>query len=260
LKYLNSMKDQNKISYNSFKAFLEIIEYNYPYQMSTYAFMLQTKDYLVNLKREILDNIIFLKDENKTAYLNKLLFDLELEYKHAHTTKKEIDLWLTFNNISIEEVIKGNMSDNELIQFITAEPVSFLEKEKEGYNPHKEEIQNDFYNYFYGLAINEAIEFINEQFETPQKATNTEKTKLKTNLSVPQLALLFKELHKLKPNIFDIKTNTELYQFISESFITKQSSGDISTKSIKNKFEDPDQKTIDFWADKFRKMLTNVRN
>lgn len=254
------MKDQSNISYHSFKAFLEVIEYNYPYQMSTYVFMLSSKEYLVNLKREILENTIFLNDDNKPAYLNKLLFDLELEYKHAHTSKKDIDLWMSLYNISMEEVIKAKKSDNELIQFITSEPVSFLEKEKEGYNPRKEEIQNDFYNYFYGLAIHEAIEFINEQFETINKAKVTNKNKHKTNLSVPQLALLFKELNKLKPNIFDVKTNTELYQFISDSFTTKQSSGDISTKSLKNKFEDPDQKTIDFWADKFRKMLSNVRN
>jgi len=252
------MKDQNKISYNSFKAFLEIIEYNYPYQMSTYAFMLQTKDYLVNLKREILDNIIFLKDENKTAYLNKLLFDLELEYKHAHTTKKEIDLWLTFNNISMEEVLKANKSDNELIQFITSEPVSFIEKEKEGYNPQKEEIQKDFYNYFYGLAINEAIEFINEQFDTIQEAETFKTSKLKTNLSVPELATLFRELNKLKPDIFDIKSKTELHRFISNNFTSKKQDN-ISKGSIKNNFDTPDSKAADFWIENMYTIIDNLK-
>jgi len=254
------MKDQNKISYNSFNAFLEVLEYNYPVDMPTHFYIKRFEDYLISLKREILDNVIFLNDENKTAYLQKLLFDLELEAEHAHTSKKDIDLWLNLKDTTMEEVIKGKDNENQLISFITSRLVNFDDKNQPDYDPQKEQIQNDFYNYFYGKIINEAIEFINEQFVTTQKTTNSEKLKLKTNLSVPQLALLFRELHKLKPNIFDIKTNTELYQFISDNFTTKQSSGNISTKSIKNKFEDPDQKTIDFWADKFRKMLSNVRN
>ncbi len=207
-------------------------------------------------KEEILDNIIILSGDNKIAYLNKLIFKLEKEGEHAFTNKVEIDKWLIKYKLSMEDVIKGSNQKNELILFITSKNITFEETYEKGYNQDKELIQTDFYNYFYGEVVNEALDFINQQYNL----SGQQKNKLRTNLSVPQLALLFKELNKLKPNIFDIKTNTELYQFISDSFTTKQSAGDISTKSIKNKFEDPNQTTIDFWADKFRKMLSNVRN
>ena len=46
--------------------------------------------------------------------------------------------------------------------------------------------------------------------------------KLKTNLSVPELALLFKLLKDLKPNLFELKSEAELYRFISTNFETKR--------------------------------------
>ena len=253
------MKDQkNKISFNSFNAFLEIIEYNYPVDMPTHFYIKRFEDYLISLKREILDNVIILNGDSKAAYLQKLLFDLELEAEHAHTSKKDIDLWLHLKDTTMEEVIKGKDNENQLISFITSRLVNFDDKNQHDYNPHKEHIQNDFYNYFYGETIKEAIGFINEQFETPQKTTTTEKPKLKTNLSVPELATLFRELQKLKPDIFDIKSKTELHRFISNNFTSKKQDN-ISKGSIKNNFDTPDSKAADFWIENMYTLIDNLK-
>jgi len=86
------------------------------------------------------------------------------------------------------------------------------------------------------------------------------KTKhLKTNLSVPQLAYLFKMLMDSKPDIFDVKTNKELYQFIEANFTTKGKDEGPSVASLNNLYSDVDKEVASFWADRLRKMLEDAR-
>ncbi len=85
-----------------------------------------------------------------------------------------------------------------------------------------------------------------------------ENPKLKTNLSVPELATLFRELQKLKPDIFDIKSKAELHRFISNNFTSKKQEN-ISTSSIKNNFDNPDSKAADFWIEKLRTIISNLK-
>lgn len=74
--------------------------------------------------------------------------------------------------------------------------------------------------------------------------------KLKINLSVPELILLFRSLYELKPDIFAVETKEELYAFISANFITKGSPS-ISTGSLKNKFYKYDEKAKETWSKHF---------
>jgi len=84
--------------------------------------------------------------------------------------------------------------------------------------------------------------------------------KLKTNLSVPELALLFKLLKDLKPNIFDIKSEAELHRFISTNFETKRTGDkDISTQKLRSQFNQPESKAAEFWEEKLRLMLADVK-
>lgn len=84
--------------------------------------------------------------------------------------------------------------------------------------------------------------------------------KLKVNLSVPQLAYLFRLLYELKPDIFDIKSKTELYRFISDNFITKGvGEGGISLKNLNNQFTTPEKNTAKYWAVLLRMMLERAR-
>lgn len=82
--------------------------------------------------------------------------------------------------------------------------------------------------------------------------------KLKTTLSVTQLAYLFKMLLETKQ--ITVNTNAELFRFISKNFSTKgKPEGDISTDALNNKFNSPDNDTIKYWIDELLKMLQTSR-
>lgn len=84
--------------------------------------------------------------------------------------------------------------------------------------------------------------------------------KLKTNLSVPELALLFKLLKDLKPNIFEVKSEAELHRFISTNFETKKTGDkDISTQKLRNLFNQPDAKAAEFWEANIRLLQADVK-
>jgi len=88
----------------------------------------------------------------------------------------------------------------------------------------------------------------------------TNKPKLKTDLSVPQLSLLFKMVNDLKPKIFNTKSDAELFRFISANFQTKKSSEKgISTQKLRNEFNNPELKAIEFWEKHLHTLLSNIR-
>jgi hypothetical protein len=101
--------------------------------------------------------------------------------------------------------------------------------------------------------IQEKEETINPQFKSTPK--------LKTELSVPQLSLLFKMINDLKPKILNTKSDAELFRFISANFQTKKSSEKgISTQKLRNEFNTPELKSIEFWEKHLHTMLSNIRN
>jgi hypothetical protein len=74
--------------------------------------------------------------------------------------------------------------------------------------------------------------------------------KLKTNISVPELVLLFRSLDELKPDIFQLESKEELFSFIATNFETKASSS-LSAQSIKNNFYKYDEKAKGKWTEHF---------
>jgi len=111
-------------------------------------------------------------------------------------------------------------------------------------------------NYFQSIPrklndiLNAAKTFINANLSVDFSKLMEGKTPpIKTNLSVGDLALLFRMLFELRPVIFDIKTKAELFRFISSNFTTKKSKeGEISIDTITKKFNDPETKSKDLWA------------
>jgi len=102
------------------------------------------------------------------------------------------------------------------------------------------------------LGITELLSNISQ----PKKSN----PKLKTNLTVPQLAFLFKLLYELKPDIFDVQSKAELQRFISANFSTKGTSDqDISTEKLKQLFSDPDPDAAAFWRKHFLTMLAETK-
>lgn len=109
------------------------------------------------------------------------------------------------------------------------------------------------------LAMNKA--FVKDNLKIDfSKLSDAKNNRIKTNLSVPQVAMLFKMLNDLKPDIFDIKAEADLHRFISANFITKKSGDDgISIDKLRQLFNQPDTKAAEFWAEKLSAMATQAR-
>ncbi len=100
-----------------------------------------------------------------------------------------------------------------------------------------------------------------EKQPTNEESNATSVERLKVNLSVPQLALLFKMINDLKPSVLNIKSEAELLRFISANFQTKNSSKEngISIQKLRILFNQPDLKAIEFWEKHLHTMLSEVR-
>src|SRR5690606_16893199 len=85
--------------------------------------------------------------------------------------------------------------------------------------------------------------------------------KLKVNISVPQLALLFKMINDLKPSVLNVKSEAELHRFISANFQTISSNPEngISENKLRILFNQPDLKAIEFWEKHLRTMLADIK-
>ena len=82
--------------------------------------------------------------------------------------------------------------------------------------------------------------------------------KIKTKLSVPQLAYLFRCLVDEK-GILNEKNKASLFRKISAGYISTRQDN-ISPGSISNKFSMPDPNAIDFWDEKFTHLKQLARN
>lgn len=80
------------------------------------------------------------------------------------------------------------------------------------------------------------------------KITEPKTNPLKTGLTVPQIAFLFKILSEHNDIGIETKTKTELYNFISQNFATKKSTEKgISIKKLAEYFNEPDPDAQAFW-------------
>ncbi len=109
------------------------------------------------------------------------------------------------------------------------------------------------------LAVNKA--YVNSNLKIDfSKIAEPKGERLKTNISVPHLALLFKMLNDLKPAIFDIPSEAELHRFISANFITKKSGEDgISVGKLRQLFSQPDEKAAEYWFEKLSTMSAQAK-
>ena len=120
---------------------------------------------------------------------------------------------------------------------------------EESYYVDKEKLLFPFEFY----PIYELLRIVNKELQKHQDLKNLvgdkERLVLKTELSVPQLAFLFKMLNDLKPKLFDLKSEAELYRFISANIQTKKSDPEkgISESKLRILFNTPDPKAAEFW-------------
>lgn len=81
------------------------------------------------------------------------------------------------------------------------------------------------------------------------------KKKLKTNLSVSQLAYLFKLLNEMR--LLNVESQNEICEFLADSFSTKQSTK-LSVKNLENTFSNTDKPTAIYWEGKLKEMKSKA--
>ena len=99
------------------------------------------------------------------------------------------------------------------------------------------------------------LEINSKSFIVPSDKTNElpDTSKIRTELTVPQLAFLFRCLFE-EEDIIDEKNKSALFRSISTSFTSKHRE-DISAESIRVNFNSPSEKTIEFCIEKFTHFL-----
>lgn len=83
-----------------------------------------------------------------------------------------------------------------------------------------------------------------------------DKKKLRTNLTVAELAYLFKAM--LSEGFITSRKNSEIYSFISDNFSSKKQEK-ISPNTIKNHFEATDNATLTAWQVNFGKLALKAK-
>lgn len=241
---------KEKVKFDNFRIFIKNLEYNYPYETSVMSFKYQIRDDLKFFFQEILDNLLTLTYEEKAIYFDRLLFEIKNLEQHVFAKYEDIKNWLDKYKISEDDLISHQHPDNVLYKILTADPPTFKETFEEGYNVDTDPVQKDFYNYYYGLAIQEAIDFINEHKYKLNVGNQSEPqfNKIKVELTVPQLSYLFRSLFEEK--LLDVKNKTELFKTLAAVFQTK-GKDDLSPNSIKNKFDSPEEAAAIFWHERF---------
>lgn len=240
------MKNNNIPKFDDFEVFIKSFEYNYPLKYSVVNYIVQWEYNLKYFQKEILDNLITLNKKGKAAYLKRLEFDCKEELGSLNTSVDQIDTWLKKYDTDFDEaIVPCSFSNNELNTILNSEVPHFDDTFEEGFNTDTEKIQYEFYNYFYGTFLNEALTFIAENIPNVSAvglSSITDSPKLKTTLTVPQLAYFFKLLMDEKLLVF--KHKTEVYNFIAANFSTKKLTS-ISADSIKNNMDKLQGKDIE---------------
>lgn len=169
---------------------------------------------------------------------------------------------------AIQELKDKGYSEEDLLRlgYITKRKSLGILNEKEGeiitsINKERLLFPFEFYSIYEMQRIIKTELAKHEKQPTNEESNKPSNERLKVNLSVPQLALLFKMINDLKPSVLNVSTEAELLRFISANFQTKNSSVEngISENKLRILFNQPDDKAIDFWEKHLRTMLAEIK-
>lgn len=140
--------------------YFSLYEYSYPYKTEPIIFYHQLREssqqFVSYFIRELGK-----KDMNKQQlFFLKVKRDINERMKYVYVTIKDLTKWCNKYNISYDNIISIQniqWSSNELMKLLSKEPSRFREKFEDDYNPDEENLQKDFYNYWYGHFLRETL-------------------------------------------------------------------------------------------------------
>ena len=245
---------------------LNYLEYTYPYQYCPCSFFYQLKDSIPYLKTEVYNNLVTLSEAGKTPYLNNIKYQLGRKYEEIDpNTLEYVEKYK--NEYNVQDYDMYNFGyQNGLLKVLSEEP---KELEKRFLKPHlyddelpkeADSMQLVFWHYAIKVHCETVFDFVDEQLNLLAPNTKTETkptiTKVDTNLTVPQLAYLFRAL--VDEDLITPKQKTDLFKAVSEIFKTKGTET-ISSSSFKNHFNSPESNAIDFWQGKFTHLMQRAK-
>ncbi|MEI7595670.1 MAG: hypothetical protein WCK02_07980 [Bacteroidota bacterium] len=152
------------IEYKHYDSFLKLLKHNWPLESSAFDFInFSAPEKLLNLKNEILENLVYLEKEQKISYFEKLLLNIKLLKKDAWDNDLVIKKWLDKYNSTLEKATTQSHTEDYLNNILRSEPIIRDFHITDDSEIEASEIKNDFYNYFYGQTVDEAIDFIKSQ-------------------------------------------------------------------------------------------------
>lgn len=239
-----------------------------------------------NVVFDLLDNIRE-SDYSKLDLRKKLKKETDFDIENLQYLLKDIDLYLfiekeefecNFTSDEISEKLKQfeekGYTTERLISLGYLEEFKAPEIKKDGVivdlgikdsiyvNKEKLLFPFEFYSVyeFKNMVIYEINKLKKINNKTDDVSKINKKLKLKVNMSVGELSLIFKLINDLKPNLFEVKSEAELHRFISSNFETKKTGdNDISTTKLRILFNQPEFKAAEFWEEKLRLMLADVK-
>jgi|GEM_PF-4476547 len=248
---------------DGFLCFTKLLLSSSLHSMPPLAYNKQLSDSLKRIKHEIIGNLFILTKDDRKPYLNSITHSLTDFKKTIPISQSDINECLKKHNIPIPLDEIKEVENKILFEILSSIPRQVKGKFTFNYNEQWHEIQLLYFDYYFSKTLSRLHRFLEEQqaeLNPITYSTEITKLKLKTNLSVPQLALIFKMLNELKPGIFNINSDAELHRFISASFETKQSKEEgISTDKLRILFNQPDSKAADFWEKHFYTLLTEIK-
>lgn len=188
------------------------------------------------------------------------LFSEKDDYE-SNFSPKEVD-------DAIQELKDKGYSEEDLLRlgYITKRKSLGILNEKEGeiitsINKERLLFPFEFYSIYEMQRIIKTELAKHEKQPANEESNTTSNERLKVNMSVPQLALLFKMVNDLKPSVLNVSTEAELLRFISANFQTKNSSVEngISENKLRILFNQPDSKAIEFWEKHLRTMIAEIK-
>ncbi len=258
------------ITYQTFDEFINLIKFDNEYLENSILYRTVIERNVIILKQEILENLINLSKDDRKPYLKRLLYLIEINKPNTSRTEEDITYWLEKYNIKSESDLYYNTSGDKLNKILSSIHIAdSKDEEKINYALEIWEMKLAFYDIYWFRNVSKIVEFINEQINEfdPNpviRAVQEQKPitpKLKTNLTVTELAFLFKMLNELKPDIFRMESDAELFRFISANIETKKSGEDgISIQKLRNLFSAPDIKAVKFWEKHFHTFIAQIKN
>ncbi len=162
-----------ELDYTNFDEFINQLEYNYPYNTTVFGYYYTMKNNVEYLKNEILLNLVALSKDDRKPYLNRIRYKIAYHKQFVWSSWGILGKWFEKYKVLEEDDCLFRMDNNPLHQILNSDRPKFVDTYKKDYNVDTVQIQDEFYNFYYGMYIDEAVAFIDEQINDLNIANNT---------------------------------------------------------------------------------------